>query len=173
MTGLVLRLADNARVRTDYPELALELERMGYAAPRPAQVAEAVIRIRRRKLPDPRAIGNVGSFFHNPTVTAAMAIKLRGQLPRLIAHPQADGRVKLAAAQLIDAAGWRGYRSGRVGVWRRQALVLVNHGGASASSILTLADAIARDVQARFGVTLTLEPRVVGPQILGPDNEQS
>jgi UDP-N-acetylmuramate dehydrogenase len=163
VTGLVLRLAKDRRVRVDYPDLALELERMGCAHPGPVQVADAVIRIRRRKLPDLRTIGNVGSFFHNPTVTAAAASELRRQLPRLVAHPQADGRVKLAAGQLIDEAGWRGYRAGSVGVWRRQALVLVNHGGATASATLALADSIARGVMDRFGVTLTREPRVVGP----------
>lgn len=168
VTGLVLRLAENAPVRSDYPELSRELERMGCFAPRPVQVAEAVIRIRRRKLPDPRTIGNVGSFFHNPTVSAAAANELRRRLPHLIAHPQADGRVKLAAAQLIDAAGWRGYRRDRVGVWSRQALVLVNHGGASADEVLALAYTIARDVQSRFGVTLALEPRVAGPRSAGP-----
>lgn len=159
---VTLRLARRAEPVTSYPDVALELERLGRTRPRPVDVAEAVVRIRRRKLPDLRRIGNVGSFFKNPLVTRAEAARAQQQLPGLSRHPAGEGRVKLSAAQLIDAAGWKGRRHGRAAVWRRQPLVLVNAGGADAADVLALAEAIRSDVAARFGIELELEPRVIG-----------
>jgi UDP-N-acetylmuramate dehydrogenase len=126
-----------------------------------ARLAEAVIRVRRRKLPDPRSVPNAGSFFKNPIVSRAQFDSLRGRIERLLGYDAAGG-VKLAAARLIDAAGWKGRRLGRAGVWVRQPLVLVNLGGARASDVLALADAITSDVRERYGVELELEPRLLG-----------
>jgi UDP-N-acetylmuramate dehydrogenase len=124
----------------------------------PIQVFEAVCEIRRRKLPDPAVLGNAGSFFKNPLVSLAQAQSLQLQFPDLRVYPQSDGCAKLAAGWLIEHAGWKGKRLGPVGMHERQALVLVNHGGATAVDVRELADAVRRDVQARFGVELEQEP---------------
>ncbi len=132
------------------------------ATPSPRQVFDAVCGIRRRKLPDPAVLGNAGSFFKNPVIDATQADRLKRQFPDLRAYPQADGRIKLAAGWLIEQAGWKGRRLGSVGMHERQALVLVNHGGAQAVDVLALAQAVRVDVQARFGVDLEQEP---GPRL--------
>lgn len=144
-----------------YAELARELEALGIAAPTPRQVADAVIAIRRRKLPDPREIGNAGSFFKNPVVTNEQCTRLLANWPNLVHHTQPDGSEKLAAGWLIDQCGWKGKSLGRAGVYPKQALVLVNQGGASGAEVLALARAIQADVRERFGVVLEPEPVMV------------
>ena len=159
---VTVRLHRRAVPVIGYPDVQLELARLGWQRPSPIQVAEAVIRVRRRKLPDPRFTGNAGSFFKNPLVTPAAAAAARTRLPGLVEHPAPGGRVKLSAAQLIDACGWKGRSLGLAGVWRRQPLVLINLGGATAADVLALGAAIRRDVAKRFGISLELEPRVLG-----------
>lgn len=126
------------------------------------QIFDAVCEIRRRKLPDPAVLPNAGSFFKNPVVDAPQCEALRARYPDLVAYAQPDGRYKLAAGWLIDRAGWKGRRVGPVGVHERQALVLVNHGGASAADIEALAGAIRADIADRYGVELEQEPVRVG-----------
>jgi UDP-N-acetylmuramate dehydrogenase len=159
--GLSLALKHARTMVADYPDIALELNRFGISSPQPIDIAEAVIRVRRRKLPDPRRVGNVGSFFKNPLITAEQADRIASSMPDLVRYQQADGRVKLAAAQLIDRGGWRGRVRGSAAVWKRQALVLVNGSGAGRADVLDLAAAIQADVAARYGVTLELEPQVL------------
>jgi UDP-N-acetylmuramate dehydrogenase len=159
---ITLEVSRNYLISIDYPDLNRELRSLGRRRPSAVDVAEAVIRIRRRKLPDPRRVGNAGSFFKNPLVDVAVAAALKEECPDLIAYHAGAARVKLAAAQLIDRCGWRGVRHTAVGVWPRQALVLVNYGGATATALLALADAIRDDVRRRFGVLLELEPAVLG-----------
>jgi UDP-N-acetylmuramate dehydrogenase len=159
---VTLRVARRAELVLDYPDIRRELATLGRSRPTAVDVAEAVIRVRRRKLPDPRWLGNAGSFFKNPVVSESEARVLASDHPGLATHPAGEGRIKLAAAQLIDRCGWKGARNGAVGVWRRQALVLVNFGGATAPDLLGLAEAIRRDVRERYGVELELEPRVLG-----------
>jgi UDP-N-acetylmuramate dehydrogenase len=144
----------------EYPDVRDELSRLA-GPPGAAQIAEAVVRVRRRKLPDPRRVPNAGSFFKNPVVDTVTLERLQDRLGHLPTYP-APGGVKVSAARLIDACGWKGRRLGRAGVWWRQPLVLVNLGGARARDVLGLADAIADDVGDRLGVTLELEPRVIG-----------
>ncbi|MDX1557309.1 MAG: UDP-N-acetylmuramate dehydrogenase [Marinobacter sp.] len=127
----------------------------------PLHVAEAVMAIRRRKLPDPDIIPNAGSFFKNPVVDNATFEALKERNPDIVAYPQAEG-VKLAAAWLIDQSGWKGYRNARVGVHNRQALVLINHSGGTGADILELAETIRQSVAERFGVILEMEPGIVG-----------
>ncbi|CAM5314152.1 UDP-N-acetylmuramate dehydrogenase [Eoetvoesiella caeni] len=122
------------------------------------QVFDAVCEIRRRKLPDPAVLGNAGSFFKNPVVSPARYEALHKAHEQLVAYPQDNGDYKLAAGWLIDQAGWKGRRMGPVGVHDRQALVLVNHGGATAQDIAQLAQTIRVDVAARFDVVLEQEP---------------
>ena len=162
VTALTLRLPRVWQPRLDYGELRTTLVARGQADPTPLQVAEAVMAIRQAKLPDPAVLGNAGSFFKNPVVDAATADRLLAREPGLVRYPQADGRVKLAAGWLIDRCGWKGRSLGRAGVHERQALVLVNRGGATGAEILALAAAIRADVGARFGVDLEIEPTVVG-----------
>lgn len=128
--------------------------------PTARSVFEAVCQIRRDKLPDPAVVGNAGSFFKNPLVDATVRDALVTQHPGLVSYPQPDGRYKLAAGWLIDQCGWKGKQLGRAGVHDRQALVLVNKGGATAADIMDLAAAIQRDVAARYQVALDPEPIV-------------
>ena len=147
----------------DYPDLRLHpaLAQAGEGVTA-AQIFSAVCEIRSHKLPDPAVLGNAGSFFKNPIVTAAVYGDLKSAHPGLVAYRQEDGDAyKLAAGWLIDQAGWKGRRVGNVGVHHRQALVLVNYGGANADDIISLANAIRADVQARFGVALEQEPVAV------------
>ncbi len=151
--------------RLDYAGIGEELAAMGVTAARARDVAEAVVRIRRRKLPDPGAVGNAGSFFKNPIVPAAQAQALADAHPRLPVFPGAGAATrKLSAAWLIDACGWKGVREGDAGVSAAHALVLVNHGHATGMQLLELARRIAASVHDRFGVALEPEPRIVGAQ---------
>lgn len=146
--------------RPDYPDLQAH-PALQHATIRPQDIYTAVCDIRRRKLPDPAVLGNAGSFFKNPLISADQAAALRQQFPNLRAYPQADGRVKLAAGWLIEQTGWKGRRLGPVGMHEHQSLVLVNHGGAQAADVLALAQAVRRAVHARFGVSLEQEPVVL------------
>ena len=121
-------------------------------------MSDTVIAIRRRKLPDPLEIGNAGSFFKNPVVPGAQCRVLLERFPALVHHAQADGSEKLAAGWLIDQCGWKGKNLGAAGVYPKQALVLVNNGGATGQEVLALARAIQQDVLDRFGVELEPEP---------------
>jgi UDP-N-acetylmuramate dehydrogenase len=141
-----------------YAELANAVAEQGLAAPTPQQVADTVIAIRRRKLPDPAQIGNAGSFFKNPVVSAEHCARLLQQFPALVHHRQPDGSEKLAAGWLIDQCGWKGRSLGAAGVYPKQALVLVNNGGATGAEVQALAAAIQADVAARYGVALEPEP---------------
>ena len=146
------------QARLQYAELAQAVAEQGLAAPSARQVADTVIAIRRRKLPDPAVLGNAGSFFKNPVVSRAQCLALLARYPALVHHTQADGSEKLAAGWLIDQCGWKGRSLGPAGVYPKQALVLVNNGGASGADIIRLAEAIQHDVQARYGVLLAPEP---------------
>jgi UDP-N-acetylmuramate dehydrogenase len=141
--------------RIAYAELA---KMLGNQQPTPTQISEAVIAIRRAKLPDPAIIGNAGSFFKNPVVTLRQRDELLQKFPELVSYAQADGSAKLAAGWLIDQCGWKGKTLGAAGVYPRQALVLVNNGGASGADIVALAQAIQADVKKRFCVSLEPEP---------------
>ena len=163
VTAVELALARHAAPWLDYAGIGEELAAMGVATPDARAVAEAVIRIRRRKLPDPAVVGNAGSFFKNPIVPATLAQSLLDAHPRLPAFPgDSPGTRKLSAAWLIDACGWKGAREGDAGVSAAHALVLVNHGHATGVQLLDLARRIAASVHERFGVALEPEPRVVG-----------
>ena len=161
ITAVRLRLSRQPAPKLEYSGLTEELATCTSAELTPRRVAEAVRAIRRRKLPDPEQLGNAGSFFKNPLVTRAQWQSLQSQLPRLPAWPGAE-RIKLSAAFLIEAAGWKGQRRGDAGVAPGHALVLVNHGRASGAQILALAQDIQTDVQQRFGVWLEPEPRILG-----------
>jgi UDP-N-acetylmuramate dehydrogenase len=124
-------------------------------------VFDAVVAIRTRKLPDPARVGNAGSFFKNPVVSRAQRQELIDRFPSLVSYDIGGGRYKLAAGWLIEACGLKGAVRGRAGVYPRQALVLVNLGGASGAEILALAREVQDAVRARFGVELEPEPNVI------------
>ena len=124
-------------------------------------VRDKVIAVRQAKLPDPNSIPNAGSFFKNPVVSAEQAAALSQRFPSLVQYPVGADRVKLAAGWLIDQAGWKGYCAGRVGIHARQALVIVNLGGATQDDVIALAKDISASVFGRYGVELEIEPVVV------------
>lgn len=144
--------------RTGYGDVAGALAARGITQPTPGDISAAVIAIRQAKLPDPAVIGNAGSFFKNPVVSAERRAALLLQFPDLVSYVQTDGSYKLAAGWMIDRCGWKGRSLGAAGVYPQQALVLVNLGGATGSEIAALAAAVAADVEARFGVLLQPEP---------------
>jgi len=144
-----------------YLELERKVAETGITQPDAQTILEWVCAIRRAKLPDPAQIGNVGSFFKNPVVSAEQCRDIIGRDPEVVHYPLPDGSVKLAAGWLIDACGWKGKSIGRAGVYEKQALVLVNRGGASGAEVLTLARAIQESVYGRFGIRLEPEPVVV------------
>jgi UDP-N-acetylmuramate dehydrogenase len=158
IASVTFRLPRHWQPVTSYADVAAELAARGITAPTPLDISDAVIAIRRRKLPDPAEIGNAGSFFKNPVVDAATLQALRAQHPALPAYPQPDGSAKLAAGWLIEQTGWKGRDLGPVGSYERQALVLVNRGGAKGEDVRRLADAIRADVAAKYGVELEPEP---------------
>ena len=164
VTAVRFALPRQHALRMDYAGIRDELERMGVSTPAPFHVAEAVVHLRTRKLPDPAVIGNAGSFFKNPIVGAAQGEALKREFPELVAWPGKDARWKLSAAWLIEAAGFKGMREGDAGISNRHALVLVNHGKASGQELWAFAQRVIEGVRARFGVQLEPEPMVIGPR---------
>ena len=167
VTSVEFALSRTPTLRLDYAGIGNELQAMGIDSPSATQVAEAVIRIRQRKLPDPSVIGNAGSFFKNPIVSVEFTDALLAEHSSMPAFRGNDAATrKLSAAWLIDQCGWKGYRDqngqGDAGVSDSHALVLVNHGHATGAELLALARRIADSVHARFGVAIEPEPRIVG-----------
>ncbi|RON11258.1 UDP-N-acetylenolpyruvoylglucosamine reductase [Pseudomonas brassicacearum] len=142
----------------EYGPVRQRLTEQGIDHPTATDVSQAICSIRNEKLPDPAVLGNAGSFFKNPLVSAVLADEIRLAHPGLVGYPQADGRVKLAAGWLIEQAGWKGFRDGDAGVHRLQSLVLVNYGTATGLELLKLAQRIQRDIAERFHVELEMEP---------------
>ncbi|MEF8727993.1 MAG: UDP-N-acetylmuramate dehydrogenase [Accumulibacter sp.] len=158
VTSVTFRLSKDWRPLTGYADLAAELDRRRLARPDARQIADAVIAVRNRKLPDPATVPNAGSFFQNPLVSAELGGRLRRDFPELPCHVQPDGRIKIAAGWLIEQAGWKGRDLGRVGMYEKQALVLVNRGGALGTDVMALARAVQDAVRQRFAVELSPEP---------------
>ncbi|WP_458762078.1 UDP-N-acetylmuramate dehydrogenase [Cupriavidus basilensis] len=161
ITAVTLRLPLPWQPVLGYAELARELAQDSAAHPTADRIRDAVIAIRSRKLPDPAQVGNAGSFFKNPVVGAEQRDALLVRYPNLVSHAQPDGSYKLAAGWLIDQCGFKGVSDGPVGVYGKQALVLVHHGGGTGQALLALARRIADAVQARFGVRIEPEPVVL------------
>ncbi len=158
ITAVVFRLPKHWQPNIAYADLAQEVVVATSAVATAREVATAVSAIRRRKLPDPAAIPNAGSFFHNPLVDKATAAALAAAYPALPRYPQPDGRVKLAAGWLIEQAGWKGKDLGPVGMYEKQALVLVNRGGATGADVRHTMTAVQAAVREKFAVDLTPEP---------------
>lgn len=137
---------------------ALEEERI---TPTLRSIRDTIIRIRNSKLPDPTTIGNAGSFFVNPVVSAEKFNTLQTEYPSIPSYPQPDGSVKVPAGWLIEQCGYKGHRSGAVGVYEHQALVLVNYGGATGTQVGALAEEIIGSVRQKFGITLHPEVKYI------------
>ncbi|WP_397452019.1 UDP-N-acetylmuramate dehydrogenase [Pseudomonas sp. NA-150] len=161
---LILRvrfvLTRAAHLHLEYGPVRQRLTEQGIEQPTAKDVSAAICAIRSEKLPDPAVLGNAGSFFKNPLVSAELGAELKREHPGLVAYPQADGQVKLAAGWLIEQAGWKGFREADAGVHRLQALVLVNYGTASGLQLLGLAQRIQQDIAQRYGVHLEMEPNL-------------
>ena len=150
-----------------YADLERRQAELGVDQPTPQQLFDWICEIRRAKLPDPRVLGNAGSFFKNPTVTPEQCADIIARDPKIVHYPMPDGSIKLAAGWLIDACGWKGKAVGNASVYEKQALVLVNKGiadpatCATGGEVMTLAKAIQTSVYERFGIRLEPEPVVV------------
>ena len=160
ITAIEIALSRTPQPRLGYGDVEREVEARGGATLR--NIRDAIIAIRRAKLPDTAELGNAGSFFKNPVVDGATADRLKNEWPDMPLYPAAEaGKAKLAAGWLIDKAGMKGYREGRVGVHERQALVLVNLGGATGDEVLALARKVQAAVRDRFGVEIDTEVNIL------------
>jgi UDP-N-acetylmuramate dehydrogenase len=161
ITAVTLALPKRWHAIAGYADVANELKHRGIVQPSARDIFDTVVAIRRRKLPDPMCLGNAGSFFKNPIVSREKHGELIARFPSLVGYALPGGRFKLAAGWLIDAAGLKGATRGRAGIYEKQALVLVNRGGATGAEILALAREVQDKVAERFGVELEPEPVIV------------
>ena len=159
ITAVEFELSRTPRPQLAYGDVEREVEARGGASLR--NIREAICAIRRSKLPDPAVLGNAGSFFKNPVVEASVAAALLERYPAMPHYPAPDGRVKLAAGWLIDQAGLKGWREGNVGVHERQALVLVNYGGATGGEVIAFARRVQQRVLDRFGIAIDTEVNIL------------
>jgi len=158
--SVAFRLSLNPTVNTSYGVIEAELTAMGIETPSIKDVSNAVIRIRQSKLPDPKQLGNAGSFFKNPVVSKDILTSIQRSYENVPSYPANDSMVKLAAGWLIEKAGWKGKRIGQVGVHERQALVLVNYGGGTGAEVYNLSEQIIKDINKKFGVCLEREVNI-------------
>lgn len=161
ITSVTLRLSKKPNVNTSYGAIEAELERQGISNPGIREVSNAVIAIRESKLPNPAEIGNAGSFFKNPVIATEQYDALKQRFPEMVGYPAGEGRTKVAAGWLIEHAGWKGKTLGNYGVHKRQALVLVNYGGAKGSEVYNLSEDILASVQANYGIALEREVNIM------------
>lgn len=164
ITRVRLRLTTHEHdLRTSYGAIQAVLEEKGISSPTPMDIGAAVIEIRRSKLPDWRQLGNAGSFFKNPIISTAdfEALQKRLEGIKIPAYPAGEGFVKLAAGWLIDQSGWKGKKIGPVGCYEKQALVIVNHGGATGEDILSFSKKVMADVEEKFGIALEREVNAI------------
>lgn len=162
ITAVTFKLARHSEPNTSYGAIQEVLTEKGISRPSIQDVAEAVMAIRRSKLPDPAELGNAGSFFKNPEIEEGQFHALKEKYPTLPSYPVGARRVKIPAGWLIEQAGWKGKRVGHVGVHVRQALVLVHYGGGHGHEIVALSKQIQTDVEAKFGVRLHPEVNFIG-----------
>jgi UDP-N-acetylmuramate dehydrogenase len=153
-----LRLSKSWQPLTSYGEIEKNLNEQNIQLPSLQDMHETIIRIRSNKLPDPQKLGNAGSFFKNPVIDLESKNRLQAILPDLIHYPLPNGQFKIPAGWLIDKAGWKGKKIGRVGCYEKQALVIVNHGGASGGEVWQFALTVQADLMDRFGILL--EPEI-------------
>ncbi|QRR02682.1 UDP-N-acetylmuramate dehydrogenase [Dyadobacter sandarakinus] len=161
ITAATFRLSRKPEFHVEYGDIQKTLETMGVTELSLKAVSEAVMHIRRSKLPDPAVIGNAGSFFKNPEITREDYEKSKALFPDMPGYPLENGNVKVPAGWLIEKAGWKGYREGAIGVHERQALVLVNYGGGRGEDLIALSRKIQSSVKQQFGIQLNAEVNLV------------
>lgn len=161
IVSVSFRLSKHPQPNTSYGAIESELQKMGVSEPTIRDVSNAVIAIRSSKLPDPKVIGNAGSFFKNPVVEQSLVDSILTNYPDAPNYPAEPGKRKLAAGWLIETAGWKGKTIDHYGVHKLQALVLVNYGGASGDQVYDLSTAIINDIREKFGVTLEREVNIL------------
>jgi UDP-N-acetylmuramate dehydrogenase len=144
-----------------YGAIEQELSNRHIATPTIKDVSQVVSHIRVSKLPDPSTIGNAGSFFKNPVINAEQFLPLQAKFPNIVHYPAGDSQIKLAAGWLIEQCGWKGKVVGNTGTWKNQALVLVNHGGATGEEVYSFSSQIIDSVYTKFGVTLQREVNII------------
>lgn len=159
--AVTLKLTKNHTYHTQYGAIEQELKRIGVEALSIKAISDAVINIRQRKLPDPKMLGNAGSFFKNPEISIEQYEQVKKDNPAIIAYPAANGKMKLAAGWLIEQCGWKGKRVGNTGSHKDQALVLVNYGNAKGEEIFKLALEIKNAVFEKFGITIEPEVNII------------
>ncbi len=162
ITSVKFQLSLTPNLKLHYGAIAQELAVRNIIAPTIKDVAQVVAHIRVAKLPDPSTIGNAGSFFKNPVIPATQLDALQARYAQIAHYPAGDGYVKLAAGWLIEQCGWKGKTIGHTGTWKNQALVLVNHGGATGQEVYALSSQIIDSVYTKFGVTLEREVNLIG-----------
>lgn len=162
ITSITMRLTTaNHRLKSDYADVGVRAKALAEGSITPRDIFKAVCEIRREKLPDPAVVGNAGSFFKNPVVEADLAETLKRQYPEMPVWPASHG-AKIPAGWLIEKAGWKGYRSGAVGVHHKQALVLVHYGGGQGRDVWELAHKVMQSVSSLFGISLEPEVNIIG-----------
>ncbi len=157
ITGATFILSKKPVLNAAYGDVQKTLQEMGAQNPTIRDISEAIMAIRRSKLPDPAEIGNAGSFFKNPEIPVTQFAQLRETFPEVPGYPVDAQTVKVPAGWLIERAGWKGYREGEIGVHARQALVLVNYGGGTGAEIKALSEKIQGSVAEKFGIRLNAE----------------
>ena len=161
ITSVKFHLSLISNVNLRYGAIEQELANRGITEPTIKDVSQVVSHIRVSKLPDPSTIGNAGSFFKNPVIGRSEFMPIQTKFPEIVNYPAGDGFVKLAAGWLIEQCGWKGKVVGNTGTWKNQALVLVNHGGATGDEIYNFSSQIIDSVYTKFGVTLQREVNII------------
>ena len=159
--NVTYRLRKTPHFNTSYGAINQELDTMGITGLSIQAISQAVINIRKSKLPDPAMIGNAGSFFKNPEISQQQFDNLKVGFPNIIGYALDNGNIKLAAGWLIEQCGWKGYRKADAGCHAKQALVLVNYGNATGKEIFELSTEIIASVQEKFGVVLEREVNII------------
>jgi UDP-N-acetylmuramate dehydrogenase len=161
IASVVFKLNKKHKFNITYGAIQQTLEKNGIITPTVKAISDAVISIRESKLPNPKVLGNAGSFFKNPEIPVAQFEALKAEHPTIVGYPASAGHIKVAAGWLIEQCGWKGKVVGHAGSHKDQALVLVNYGGATGNEIWQLAMDIQASVQQKFGVTINPEVNVI------------
>lgn len=161
ITAVTFKLNKQPSFNISYGAIQQELDKMNVIELSIAAISQAVINIRQSKLPDPKIIGNAGSFFKNPTISKRQFEGLQKEFPTIVGYPANGNEVKVAAGWLIEQCGWKGYRKGDAGCHAKQALVLVNFGNAKGTEIFELSTQIIKSVHSKFGIALEREVNVL------------
>ncbi|MDZ7693308.1 MAG: hypothetical protein U5K69_19695 [Balneolaceae bacterium] len=162
ITSVTLRLDKEPAINTSYGAIQSKLQEKGIDDPGIKDISDVIIEIRQSKLPDPAALGNAGSFFKNPVISNPKYEALRKEYPQIPGYPVDEDTTKVPAGWLIEETGWKGKTLGNAGTYQNQALVIVNHGGATGKEILALAEKVRQSVKEQFGIELNPEVNIIG-----------